>query len=309
MKEREAEEAPVLSPWSFSPGRVWVLAQNTMTQLVRMKVFSFLLVFAVLVLVLAAAGLAWSPMEHLLAIKRWSFGAMYIFTMVYSISATALLLPRDVEDRTLYTVLSKPVPRFEYLAGRLLGVFLVNGIALLVMFTAMAVLVALQMGAVEREFLREFQQAAGSEAVTRDEVRQQIELARSHGVTLSLVWGLWAMYLKACVISAVTLLISTFASSSLFTIVVAATVAFLGHFHQLAMDYWIYQTGAGAFAKFLANIVVILFPNLAMFDVVDEIIQGTRLATAQALQLTGFGAFYVVLYLLLSQLIFVDKEL
>lgn len=302
-------EGAILSAWAFSPRRVWVLAENTVTQLVRMKVFYFLILFAVIVLALAAAGLAWKPLEHLLAIKRWSFGAMYMFTVVYSIAATALLLPRDMEDRTLYTVLSKPVPRFEYLAGRLLGVLLVNGVALLVMFGAMAVLVMLHMGPVEQEFLREFQRNAGAEAVTGEEVARQLELAQRHGVTLSLFWGLWAMFLKASVISAVTLFVSTFASSSLFTIVVSATIAFLGHFHQLAMGYWVYEANAGPLGKLMANLVVIFFPNLALFDVVDEIIQGTPLAAAEALGMTGVAAFYILLFLLLAQLVFVDKEL
>jgi hypothetical protein len=301
--------ADILPAWSFSPRRIWVLAENTVTQLVRMKVFYFLIVFAAIVLFLAAAGLAWKPLEHLLAIKRWSFGAMYILTMVYSISATALLIPRDVEDRTLYTVLSKPVPRFEYLAGRLLGVLIVNGIALLVMFAAMALVVKLNMGAVEEDFLREFQRTAGAEAVTKQEVGRQLELAHRHGVTLSLFWGLWAIYLKSSVISAVTLFVSTFASSSLFTIVVSATIAFLGHFHQLAMDYWIYESNLGGIGKLMANLVVIVFPNLALFDVVDEVIQGAHLAGAQVLGMTGVGSFYVILFLLLSQLVFVDKEL
>lgn len=301
--------ADILPAWSFSPRRIWVLAENTVTQLVRMKVFYFLIVFAAIVLFLAAAGLAWKPLEHLLAIKRWSFGAMYIFTMVYSISATALLIPRDVEDRTLYTVLSKPVPRFEYLAGRLLGVLLVNGIALLVMFAAMALVVKLNMGAVEEDFLREFQRTAGAEAVTKQEVGRQLELAHRHGVTLSLFWGLWAIYLKSSVISAVTLFVSTFASSSLFTIVVSATIAFLGHFHQLAMDYWVYESNLGAVGKLMAKLVVIVFPNLALFDVVDEVIQGAHLAGTQVLGMTGIGLFYVLFFLLLSQLVFVDKEL
>lgn len=309
MNSPSASSAAVLPAWSFSPRRVWVLAENTVTQLVRMKVFYFLILFAGIVLVLAAAGLAWKPLEHLIAIKRWSFGAMYIFTMVYSIAATALLLPRDVEDRTLYTVLSKPVPRFEYLAGRLLGVFFVNAIALLAMFAAMAALVNLHMGAVEADFLLELKRSAGAEAVSPEEVARQLQLAHRHGVTLSLFWGLWAMFLKASVISTVTLFVSTFASSSLFTIVVSATVAFLGHFHQLALDYWIYEANAGACGKLIANILVVVFPNLSLFDIVDEVIQGTHLAAAAAMRLTGAGVFYVVLFLLLAQLVFMDKEL
>ena len=47
--------------------------------------------------------------------------------------ATALLLPKDVEDRTLYTILAKPVPRFDYLAGKLLGVLLLVFVSLALM--------------------------------------------------------------------------------------------------------------------------------------------------------------------------------
>jgi len=48
--------------------------------------------------------------------------AMSIFTS-FLIVATARLIPKDVEDATVYTILSaKPVPRFEYVLGKLAGV-------------------------------------------------------------------------------------------------------------------------------------------------------------------------------------------
>ncbi len=302
-------EAHVLSPWAFSASRIWVLAQNTFLQLVRMRVFYFLLVFAALILVVAAAGLFWKPLDQLLSIKRWSFGAMYVFSMVYSISATALLLPRDLEDRTLYTILSKPVPRLEYLAGRLLGVILINGAALLAMFLAMTLLILWKMPAVEQQFMNELMVEARGEAVSAADIAQQKALAREQGVTLSLFWGLWALFLKASVISAVTLFISTFASSSLFTIVTGAMVTFIGHFHQVAMNYWSDQVGGATAVTLVSSLLAIVFPNLAMFDVIDEIITGAGLAFGQAMKLTGLGLFYVVFYGLLAQLVFVDKEL
>ena len=43
------------------------------------------------------------------------------------------MLPRDIEDRTVYTILAKPVPRFEYVLGKLAGVLLVLAISTLVM--------------------------------------------------------------------------------------------------------------------------------------------------------------------------------
>ncbi len=57
-------------------------------------------------------------------LKDVSLGAMSIFTSLLAIVATAQLLPRDLEDRTIYTILAKPVPRYEYLIGKLAGVLL-----------------------------------------------------------------------------------------------------------------------------------------------------------------------------------------
>ena len=42
--------------------------------------------------------------------------------IILGIVATALIIPRDLEDRTLYTILAKPVPRLDYLVGKLLGI-------------------------------------------------------------------------------------------------------------------------------------------------------------------------------------------
>ena len=307
-EQRIAPAQDILPAFSLNPGRIWVLAHSTIVQLVRMKVFYFLLVFVALILVIVAIGLLWRPVDHLLQIKRWSFGAMYVFSMVYSIAATSLLLPRDVEDRTLYTILSKPVPRFEYLIGRLLGVISVNAIAMSVMFGLMCVLVMWKIPDVEQQLLAEMAIASKGEALSQQDHAQAIAAARHHGVTMSLFWAFWALFLKASVITAVTLFVSTFASSSLFTIVSTAMVVFIGHFHQIAMDYW-FEEGAGLGQILVSNVLRLLFPNLAMFDVVDEVITGSTLATGPALQMTGLGFFYLTLFLLLSQLIFVDKEL
>jgi ABC-type transport system involved in multi-copper enzyme maturation permease subunit len=307
--ESEQESPHIVPVWEVSLLRIWVLAQGTFVQLVRMKVFYFLLIFAVLVLVVAGAGIFWKPTEHLLAIKRWSFGAMYLFTMVYSIAATALLLPRDVEDRTLYTILSKPVPRIEYLIGRLLGVLMLNGIALAAMFLAMSVLVQWKMPSVEDQLVHELMLGAGGETVAASELNQAKEDAARFGVTGNLLWGVWALFLKASVVSAVTLFVSTIASSSLFTIVTSAMVVFIGHFHQLVIDYWKLNAAAGWFGALLARVLIIMFPNLGLFDVVDEVITGSSLSLSAGLQLTGMGLFYVMLFVLLAQLVFVDKEL
>src|SRR2546423_14929723 len=68
--------------------------------------------------------------------KAVSLGAISMFTSLLAIVATARMLPRDIEDRTVYTILAKPVPRFEYVVGKIAGVLLLLAISTLVMIGA-----------------------------------------------------------------------------------------------------------------------------------------------------------------------------
>ena len=63
-------------------------------------------------------------------LKDVCLGAMSIFTSLLAILATANFLPKDLEERSIYNLLSKPVPRFVYLLGKLAGIIL-----LLLLFT------------------------------------------------------------------------------------------------------------------------------------------------------------------------------
>ena len=51
-KVKTVKEELVLPHKLFSLSRVWAIALNTFTQLVRMKVFYFMLIFSVLIIVL-----------------------------------------------------------------------------------------------------------------------------------------------------------------------------------------------------------------------------------------------------------------
>ena len=77
-------------------------------------------------------------------LKDIALGAMSIFSSLLAILATATLLPKDIEDRTIYTVLAKPVSRTEYLLGKLSGVFLLLALAVLLMGAVFAAVLLLR---------------------------------------------------------------------------------------------------------------------------------------------------------------------
>src|SRR5258707_12725723 len=89
---------------SFSPTRIAAIAANTLTDLTRQKVFYVLLIFA-LVLIGSSVFLArFSFQQEFQILKDISLGTMSIFSSLLAIVATASLIPRDIEDRTVYTI-------------------------------------------------------------------------------------------------------------------------------------------------------------------------------------------------------------
>ncbi len=289
---------------AFSFGRVGAIAQLTFTELVRLKVFSFLLVFALLLIAGSTLSQTFVFQEEFQMLKDVSLGAISIFSSLLAIAATAMLLPRDVEDRTLYTILAKPVPRFEYLLGKALGIALMLLAAVVLMSAAFA----LTLWAREAARIHEIQQ--GMTGAPAEVVRNAIEGVRAEAFTSSLWLGIGVIYIKSLIIAGFTLLVSTFATSSVFTIMVSAMIYLIGHL-QATVSAYVQSTGdwSGWGSQILLHAVAIFFPDLQLFSFVDEIVAGDSIAVGLVARVAGLGVVYCVIYFLLSYAIFSRKEL
>lgn len=288
----------------FSPARVWALAINTLTELVRQKVFYFLLFFALLLIGSSSFLLQFSFQDQFQMLKAFSLGAMSIFTSLLAILPTAGMLPRDIEDRTLYTILAKPVSRVEYLIGKLLGVVLLLLVAMLLMGAMFAVVLLWRAHVVRGELL------AGN--LSHDDLAQQLADLNATAFNPNLWAGGLVIYVKACLLASMTLFVSTFASSSLFTIIVSVVVYFIGHLQSTARDYWQAShtlAGAGVLTKAFLVVVSVVFPDLQLFNLVDEIVVGTPVLPALLFKTVGLGVTYFCIYLLGAFFVFSGKEL
>src|SRR5205807_2782786 len=117
----------------FSATRIFAITTNTLTDLTRQRVFYVVLVFALILIGSSVFMARFSFQQEFQILKDISLGAMSIFSSLLAIIATARLIPQDIEDRTVYTILAKPVPRFEYLLGKLFGVLLLLAISIALM--------------------------------------------------------------------------------------------------------------------------------------------------------------------------------
>jgi len=237
-------------------------------------------------------------------LKDVSLGAMSIFTWLLATLATAMLLPKDIEDRTLYTILAKPVPRFEYLLGKLFGVLAMLLVALLCMSALFLVVL----------YAREQVVLADTAKVTPPaELEAALNEVRASTFNINLLPGIAIIYVKAAVVAAMTLLLSSFATSWIFTIIMSVMMFVIGHLQPIAREYWLGAVPNGTIAspvlKLFLGLIAVAFPDFQLFNLVDDIVVGNAVTLGMFLKTAGLGGGYVLVYTLVGYLMFANREL
>lgn len=283
--------------------RILAIAAATWTELVRLKVFYFLIIFALLVIGNSFFLARFSFEEEFQMLKDIALGAMSIFSSLLAILATATLLPKDIEDRTIYTILAKPVSRTDYLLGKLAGVFLLLALSVALMGAVFAVVLF---------FRTEAQLHAASVEMAQlppAELAAALEKIRAAGHDPALLAGGAVILVKAWLLAALTLFISTFATSTIFTTITAFAVYFIGHLQATARDYWMASTDLGIVGRPLLALVALIFPDLQAFNLVDDIVVGVAVPFSLLWKTLALGVAYIAVYTALAAAVFHHREL
>jgi ABC-2 type transport system permease protein len=288
---------------AFSVIRVAAITGNTLTGLTRLKIFYVLLLFAMLLIGGSLFMAQMTFQQEFQVLKDIALGAMSIFTALLAVLATARLLPQDIEDRTAYTILAKPVSRFEYLVGKLLGVLLLLAISLAAMSALFFVVLTLREQAVLHETT---QQLA---AAPPEQMAEALRLVRASAFNANLFSGIAIIFVKGCLLAALTLFVSTFATTTIFTTMVMAFVYFIGHLQAVAREYWLQTNSVGWLTKIFLALVALLFPDLQLFNLTDDIVAGNAIPLALFAKTATLGLFYTGFYLLLAWAVFFRKQL
>ena len=124
--------AGVIDLLRISPRRVFALARLAVQESMRRRVWTVLVVFAVF-LIFAA----WFLDPKVVEPARLYLSFVMMLTMFLSVLLglflSAFSLPADIKNRTIYTVVTKPVRAGEIVLGRILGFVTVGTVLLLIM--------------------------------------------------------------------------------------------------------------------------------------------------------------------------------
>jgi len=120
-----------------------VIARNTVGDALRKRVLLIILLIAIVMIFVSVALAYFTAREQMSIFKSVAFVILLVFGALIAITTSIFLIPDEVEKRTIYSVLSKPVQRWEFFIGKFLGGALTVLISLGLMAIVLGVVVFL----------------------------------------------------------------------------------------------------------------------------------------------------------------------
>jgi len=254
--------------------RVSHIARNTFREAVRDRVLYNLIAFAVLMCAAAIlVGKISINIERLVVINL-GLTAVSLFGIIISIFVGIGLVSKEIEKRTLYTVLSRPVRRWEFILGKFFG--LAGTLAVNTFFMAIGVFGAL--------------------------------LYVAHHFQRADAWLLVALYfiiLQFLIITALALLFSSF-SSPLLSAVFAFSLFVIGSFAEDLRGFAAMTTGI---TRWLALGSAYLVPNFSALNVISSVAHAQPVSAQLVIYNTAYALIYAMMVLSGAVIIFEHRNL
>lgn len=104
--------------------RIRAIVENTFKEALRQRILTVLAIFAVLVIIVSLFMEPFALGEAPRILRDFGLATAALFGALVVIIIGSALIHKDIEKRTLYTVITKPVKRSEIIIGKFLGLFI-----------------------------------------------------------------------------------------------------------------------------------------------------------------------------------------
>jgi len=131
----------------MSVARIYAIALNTYREAVRDRVLLGVLVFAAAVLALTLALAELSLDQQMRVVTDLGLASISLFSVLVAIFLGSSLLYKEIERKTLYVILPKPIARFEFLLGKYFGIVATCGVFVTIMGALQLLVTSIQAGA------------------------------------------------------------------------------------------------------------------------------------------------------------------
>jgi len=122
--------------------RTFAIALNTAREAIRNKLLYSILLFAVVVVAVAALFGSVSIGDPMKFVKDFSLMSMSLFGVAIAVMLGVSMLHKEIGRKTIYNILSKPVARWEFIVGKFLGLVATLVLVVAIMTGALLAIVA-----------------------------------------------------------------------------------------------------------------------------------------------------------------------
>lgn len=288
---------------SFSLRRLWTIGRNTMTEIIRQKFFYILVLFGVAALLSSKFFSQFSTAgEQIKFIKDFSLGAITIFSALIAMVGASQLLPLELDNRTIYPILAKPVFRSEFLLGKYVGM----AVLLFLTILLMGLIFAGFLFYTETQLIKSASTAVQGQGVELTAIEAVKEIQKQTRDP-NLIKAVLLIFFKSLMVGAVSLLISTFATSVIFNVIASFMIYICGHLEATARTAL--QGDTSALSKTMLLVITFFVPDLNAFNIADAIVVGQAVPWTFVGKTMGYGIFYTSVVLVVAWLVFEEKEI
>ncbi len=251
--------------------RVMAIAGNTLREAIRNRVLYGLLFFAIMLIGagIVIGGLSYSDNERIF--QTIGLSAIRIFSTATAIFLGVGLIYKEIERRTIYTIVSKPISRGTFLVGKYLGLVAAVWIQLFLMGVVFAT-ASLLWGA-------------------------------PFGWTYAIELGL--LMAELALVVAVATLFSSFSTPMLASLFSTGVIV-AGHLTQDLRAIGAQSRSENV--RMFTEVLYKVMPDLTSFNLTLPVVHGFEIEAAQVWVPMFYGCAYSLLLLLLAVVIFERRD-
>jgi ABC-type transport system involved in multi-copper enzyme maturation permease subunit len=251
--------------------KIKTIALNTLKEAIRDRVLYLLFFFAALSLISSRLLALLTVGDRVKIIKDVGLSSISIFGMLMAILIGTGLVYKEIDKKTIFTLLSKPIQRWQFLVGKFSGLVL----TLFIMTSLMSLIFLV------------------------------ILLLHTFHIEGRLLLAILFIFIELVLITAVAILFSCF-STPILSSIFALSFYVIGHF-SWGLEPLIRKARPGV-AKTALQVIYTLLPDLENFNFKIEVVHGLSIEPKYYLFSALYGIAYTFFVLLLAVLVFKKRD-
>ena len=241
---------------------------------IRKKILYFIFLLTFFLLALTPKLPSFEVGVQIALYRDISLGLSLISIVLLSIFLSVNQIPGEIEKKTIYNILSKPIKRYQFLIAKFLGILSILALA--------SLLIGFIISVIAYFYFQQFD--------------------------FSFFPAIYTIFLEGVLISAFIFFISSF-STPIISAFGSILFYFAGHVKDDLTKLLIEGMESNSFPYYTIKSFSYMLPNLELFNFNEIVARGVQIPPSTLLQVSLYSLVYSALFIVLASLIFSKKDL